>query len=325
MQEKNTQTLFISPFLISGGQVIALVVLNVLIMLSNMLLSLFLCKAIWDLKLMKSSLSFRFIFALALSDLSIGVFLQPTLLKILLMKESINITAADFAGQFFTFSFGHFSNVMILIIAADRYLHMYYLQDYAMKMNRKRCKMLIISDVVVNALLTLLSFVASYKKFFHTLNLILSIADITILTVIFILYVRSFFSIRNRISTLELGNGLSRRNSIIRSDFELSKGMLFILLSIFLCYLPFSILEVIVDSKLHSVTARDLDETLVTLYYWALLLVLCFPSCNAILFTLFNRRIRRYGRSFLPMSKRNQIKDARGNLERKMTWREISL
>ena len=178
MQEKNTQTLFISPFLISGGQVIALVVLNVLIMLSNMLLSLFLCKAIWDLKLMKSSLSFRFIFALALSDLSIGVFLQPTLLKILLMKESINITAADFAGQFFTFSFGHFSNVMILIIAADRYLHMYYLQDYAMKMNRKRCKMLIISDVVVNALLTLLSFVASYKKFFHTLNLILSIADI---------------------------------------------------------------------------------------------------------------------------------------------------
>ena len=136
---------------------------------------------------------------------------------------------------------------------------------------------------------------------------------------------RSFFSIRNRISTLELGNGLSRRNSIIRSDFELSKGMLFILLSIFLCYLPFSILEVIVDSKLHSVTARDLDETLVTLYYWALLLVLCFPSCNAILFTLFNRRIRRYGRSFLPMSKRNQIKDARGNLERKMTWREISL
>lgn len=325
MNIKNTKTLFISPHLISKDHIAAMTTINVLIMISNILSSLYLCKAIWDLKLMKTTISFKFIFALALSDLSIGIFLQPALIGILFTNDSMHISAVDLIGQIFTFTFSHFSNGMILIIAADRFLHMHHLQNYVTKMNNRRCRQLVILNLTVNLILTVLSVVASSNGFFHSFNLLLSAIDLSILIVIFVLYTRSYYSIRNRISKLELQNGIFRRTSVVRSDFEVSKGVLFILMSIFICYFPFNVLEIVFDTQLHVDITREVNKELVTAYYWTLLLVFCFPSCNAILFTVLNRRIRRYASSFLPIARPNRVANTREPLEKRISCRDISL
>ena len=319
--EKTHQTLFFNLLLVKNDQVAALITINIIIMLSNIISSLFLCSAIWNLNLMKTTVSFRFIFALAVSDLSIGLLLQPALIGLLLSNDSYQLTAADFVVQIFTFTFAHFSNGMILIIAADRFLHMRHLQNYVTKMNNRRCFQLIAGNATINLAITVISLAASFGEFLHSLNLLLAIIDFSIMTTIFILYAKSYFSVRNRMANLELRRGVCRRNSTVRSDFELCKGMLFILGSILLCYFPFNILEILVDYSLHTKNAGKMEDELVTAHFWALLLVLCFPSCNAILFAVLNKKIRRYGASFISKiskAKSNRIMDTRESLERRV-------
>ena len=291
MDVRKVETLYIQHLNLSSGQTICLAIFSAIIMVTNVGSSSFLCYAIWKLKLTRN-ISHRFVLAMGISDCSIGLFLQPTLIAILYVKERAALAVAEFLGQIFAFTFAHFSSVMILIIALDRFMHMKHLNDYTTRMTPRKCVILIAANAIGNALLAILSVFSSFYGFFLYLNIIFSMVDFALLVIIFMLYTKTYWSLRSRVGQLSLERGTS-------SHFDLSKSMLFVLFSIFLCYLPFNVVETVIYFQKCSQRLEYVEEATLVAYYWSLLLIFCCPSFNSILFIVFSRRMRRFSKPFL--------------------------
>lgn len=291
------QTLYPDHSLLPQPHIITLVIINSLLILSNIAASLLLSYAILKLGLLKS-ISHRLIFALTISDCSIGIILQPSLVAILMVKHADLQKTAAMIGQFSAFLFAHFSSVMIMIIALDRYLHMRYLQQYSVYMTKKRCHVMILCNFMANFILAVIAVFSSFEGFFIYLNIAFTAVDALLLLAVVCLYSCTYLSIRKRVSVMDLNKGFSARRK--RYDFELAKGMMFVLLSIFICYAPFNVFEAIIYFKSHmNAKLTNGNKSLLIGYYWSLLIIFCSPTCNAVLFIAFNRRIRSFAKSFI--------------------------
>ena len=307
------QTLYPDHSLLPQTHIVILAIINSILILSNIATSVFLSYAILKLGLMKS-ISHRLIFALTISDCSIGILLQPSLTAILLVKsEDLQKTAA-LIGQFSAFLFAHFSSVMIMIIALDRYLHMKYLQQYNVYMTKTRCHVMIICNFMGNFILAVIAVLSSFEGFFIYLNMIFTGADALLLLTVVCLYSCTYLSIRKRVSVMDLNKGFNANRK--RHDFELAKGMMFVLLSIFICYAPFNVCEAMIYFKSHmNAKLTNVERSLLVGYYWSLLTIFCSPTCNAVLFIAFNRRIRSLAKEFI--CRMHDVQEERGSNKNK--------
>ena len=282
---------------------IAFVTINTVISLMVIILNSLLCYAIWKLKLYQTT-SYRFILALAISDLFTGAVIQP-----LYSLEFANTFyesrfAQDFLVilQFFAYILGQYSGFMVVTISIDRYLHMKHLVNYNVYMTSKRAKFLMLFNIILSIAMEVVQtssiFVGLYvyvRIFILTVNILVSLAGISF-------YLRTFLTTKNRVESLNLSSNISSSTArnYQRVDLQFAKGILVLLISLSLCYFPYFMTAIILSIKIIQKNKKnDIGLSFYIFFYCTFLLMFMVPLINSIVLCVFNRAVRRYLASLL--------------------------
>lgn len=278
------------------GQAAALCTINILVLLINVAINAVLCHAIVKLKLL-STISYRLVMVLNISDLCIAFIEQPLMsIGYLYAFHGVNqATNIQLVIQFGSFSLCQFSGVMILIIALDRYLHMKYLNRYATVMTSRRACILLLSNFFLSLACGILYTLSSLYGFFFHVNIILLFVDSSILLSSFLLYLSAFMSLRKRTADSQAfpNQPNALESSVRRADVQFMKGILFIILSLSACYMPFFIIG-IHTSLLRRASHSEVSLAWTLALYWSMQTVCLVPFINSLLFFVFNKKLKNY-------------------------------
>ena len=280
---QRTDTVFPFEPKLNDVHIVPLITFNGLIFLSNIFMNLLVIFVMWKLKLYKT-LSHRLILYLNISDLCVGVFVQPSFAMVLLERHVNTKPAMRLAAQFLTFTFVQFSGVMTMIITLDRYLHMKYLQFYNVHMTSQKAAIFIGVNLLSSIGLAISYTFASLKGFYFYLNIIFIFCDLTVLIVAFLLYGCTFLSLKDH---------LRDSKTTSRRDLEFARVMVLLITALFICYMPYFVIGAIVSFKRRS-QQSPLELSWLLALYCTYLLTYFNSTCNAVLFMLFNRKIRKF-------------------------------
>ena len=277
---------------------IAFVTINTVISLMVIILNSLLCFAIWKLKLYQIT-SYRFILALAISDLFTGAVIQP----LYSLEFANTFRGSHFAQdylvmlQFFAYILGQYSGLMVVTISIDRYLHMKHLVNYNIYMTSKRAKFLMLFNIVLSIALEVVQtssiFVGFYvyaRIFILTVNILVSLSGIS-------LYLSTFLTTKNRVESLNLSSNISSSTTrnFRKVDLQFAKGILVLLISLALCYFPYFLTAIILSVKIMQKNKRnDIGLSFYIFFYCTFLLMFMVPLINSIVLCVFNRAVRRY-------------------------------
>ena len=272
---------------------IGLLTTNALFLLISLPLNVILCHAILKLRLMKKT-SFCFIFALTISDLCSILILHPLYFVeyTYAFTGENNTNNVQLAIQFGAFTFCQFSGVMILIMALDRYLQMKYLNRYPSVMTKKRALILILINAATSLICGILFTISSIYGFFFYINIVYLFADLAVLLTSFLVYLQAFMTLRTNVADSNIRNDTSR-SPIRRADVQFVKGVLFIMLALSICYMPYLITGIVVALEKRNQN-NGVNQSLAISFYWSLLLVLAVPFMNTLLLFLFNKKLKNF-------------------------------
>ena len=272
---------------------IGLLTTNALFLLISLPLNLFLCYAILKLRLLNRT-SFRFILALTISDLCSILILEPLYIVQYTSAFKGNISSHNWqlVTQFCGFSSCQFSGVMILMIALDRYLHMKYLNNYPSVMTEKRSTILILINAATSLICAILFTISSIYGFFFYVNIVYLFADLAVFLTCYLVYLQAFLTLRANVADSNIRNDTSR-NNIRRADVKFAKGVLFIMLALSICYMPYFITSIAVALEKRN-RNNGVNQSLAAGLYWSMELVLAVPFINTILLVSFNKKLKNF-------------------------------
>ena len=248
---------------LSKAEFTAVLVTNVIITLLNMLMNIFLCRAILKLRLLRN-LTFYFILSLSLSDLCIGVFVNGITTVILAHR----IYGAIVSDVYYLFlqvcyiTFGLFSATMLLTIAFDRFLHIRHLNFYNAYMTKRKVFLLIFGNGSISIVVGIIFVFGILLKVDFYVDIVLNAIGLTLIFFIILLYKKLIFTFRNRVENSQLSN----RH---RSDLQLLKGVFAIVLSLIVCYLPFILFNTMIFYVNESSKMLLAYLLLFELYFWS--------------------------------------------------------
>eukprot|EP00112_Aurelia_sp_Birch-Aquarium-sp1_P018396 Seg4381.1 transcript_id=Seg4381.1/GoldUCD/mRNA.D3Y31 product="hypothetical protein" protein_id=Seg4381.1/GoldUCD/D3Y31 len=282
---------------LKAGHIAALITLNTIASLFNIIINSFLSYAIIKLKLHRK-ISYRFILCLNISDLCVGAIVQPLLSARLAITDPKILPVLKIVLQFTGIVFCEISGVMTNVISLDRYLHMRHLQYYNAHMTPKKATILIIFSAVASILIGIALTVTTFNGTVIYVNTTVLSGNVLILFAIVVFYIRAYMSIKQRISTNQVRAARSnRKSSIQRPDLEFAKGMMFILVALFVCYVPYLVMGLLISlTRYFKNSAVSLGLELG--FYWALLFLYFISSYNAFILMIFDRKLRAFTRGY---------------------------
>ena len=272
---------------------IGLLTTNAFLLLISLPLNLFLCYAILKLRLLNRT-SFRFILVLTISDLCTILIVEPLHFVQYTFAFIGNVSSHNWqlVTQFCGFTFGQFSGVMILIIALDRYLHMKYLNNYSSVMTEKRSTILILINAATSLICAILFTISSIYGFFFYINIVYLFVDLAVFLICCLVYLQALIKIRTHVADSNIRNDTSR-NHIRRADVQFAKGVLFIMLAISICYMPYFITGIIAALEKRNQN-NGVNQSLAASIYWSMELVLTVPIINTFLLVSFNKKLKNF-------------------------------
>ena len=266
---------------------IVLTTINLISSLMNISSNVFLLYTVRKLKL-GTSVFYRFVVALAISELFIGGTIQPLFSAVYAdtfggksYARIINIVIAVAA-----IVLCQFSVLMIHLISLDRYLHMKHLNLYNAHMTRRRGNIFILCNVLGSILLGLLLIFASLYGFYSYAIIAFIISNAVLFTTIIYNYINAYLSVRKRVAAMEVVNCTSQ--SANRVDLQFAKGILAIMASLAIRYVPYLVFSILVTMD------KNLQDGIAFAYFCSIQLVF-LGACinNGILFGL-NRKLRNF-------------------------------
>ncbi len=287
MVEKWT-TCLIEYFEMSQAQVTAVLTVNVTVAVSNILINTFLIFALRKLK-KHNNPSYRFISYLSMSDFSIGI-IQLVIQCLPYVKDQMHLNIASVFIQFVLYLCAPFSAFMTMLIGLDRYLRMKYLNRYSSIMTHRRASILISLNFTINLIVTTMLAFASIIGFYSVFHKIITCVYLVVISTTFILYIRAYMSISQKIKELNRNQLLSNKKSDSHRDF--AKGMMIVLVSLVICFIPNHVLLMmlnIMKSENMEPSGRFLYGTL-----WAIIVSYMNGTVNAAALILCNRTLRNY-------------------------------
>ena len=286
---------------LSIGHKISFVMANTTVGIFNILANMFLIYALSKLRQL-SKVSYKLILCLSMSDFCVGLILQPLVTAVMFVDSKELSCHCKLAAQSFSFMFCQFSGVMIMIITLDRYLHMKYLNKYSLHMTHRVAYLLIAGNVLSSICIMLSSIFASrYDRFFPFQSGLIVLDSIVILT-IFILYTSTYVSVKNRVQDLQTLNinvnkcqtGKRRKmNTKGSHNLTLAKTMVFILISLVICYLPYFIVGVIRPYKKY-IRGENPGEPIDVLLLWSYICVYMNSFLNVLVFVWGNKSLQTF-------------------------------
>ena len=285
---------------ISIGNRISFVIANTIVGVFNIMANMFLIYALSRLKQL-SKISYKLILYLSISDFCVGLILQPLVTVVMFVNGEELSCHCKLAAQSFSFLFCQFSSVMVMIITLDRYLHMKYLNKYSLYMTSRVANLLTAGNVLSSICIMLSSIFASkYDRFFPFQSGLIVLDSVVILTV-FVLYTSLYVSVRNREQGLHTLNNVNKHQAGERGKMNtkgshhlaLAKTMVFILISIVICYLPYFIVGFIRPYKSY-IKEQDPKESIDVLLLWSFVCVYLNSFLNVLIFVWGNKGLQRF-------------------------------
>ena len=274
----------------SYGELVAILTINSTIGVSNIVINSFLIHALRKLKLIKT-ISYRLMMYLCMSDVSIGVLqlgLQMVPFASRATRDILNIIM-----QFILYQISPFSALMIALIALDRYIHMKYLMRYNTIMTGARCNKLVLLNIILNFCSAILMTVSSLFRFYYIYHAIFTTAYILVILLTFIIYIATYKAIRIRTKIIKLNR---QNSSAMTSQRDTDKAFatvtLFILISLFICYVPNHGL-MLVRSVVH-LKGNVAQGSFLYALLWAIIGSYANGSLNALTLIFFSKKVRRY-------------------------------
>ena len=154
-----------------------------------------------------SIITFWFLYCLSVSDVMVGVTgLAYHLLRLMLSPQrgrpSSNV-AITVTGVFLHYFFVTSGN-LLFIIAVDRCIHMKYLNKYSSIMTQFRARLIMLFCILFGILITIPIFALS-ETFRASYNVGVNVFRTTFTLLIYVIYMKTYFSIRRQLAALKLG------------------------------------------------------------------------------------------------------------------------
>ena len=283
----NDPTHFNLAYALSGQHKIALMVFNFISSLINIFSNAFLLYTVRKLKL-GTRVSYRFVVALAISELVVGATIQPLFSVVYAdtFASKFHATTLHVAVEATAVVPVQFSTLMILLISVDRYLHMKHLNLYNVYMTRRRGNILIICSVFVSILLGILSILASLYEFYIPVSIGVISTDAIVFSALMICYIKAYLSVRKRVAATEVLNGTAK--GISRVDMQFAKAILVIMASLALRYIPYYIFAFLVAKE------SSLQNGIIFAHFWSTQLLFLGACTNVVILFGFNRKLRNF-------------------------------
>lgn len=268
-----------------------LLILNSITALLTALLNSLLCFAILRMKLL-STISYRFILALSISDLFIAVIVQPlySLEYSQLLSKTGMRRVFPILIELLATVFGMYSGIMVVIISFDRYLHMKFVNHYNFYMTIKRANFLIFGNIVLTCLTGALQTSAIFLGFYAQLKIGILLCNIVAFFIGVFFYSRAFLSVRRRVADLQVARSSS---NIRRADFQFAKGVLLTFVLLTLCYIPYFVTGTFISMRIIS-ARTSIEAKLHTTFHCTVTLVFMVPLINSVIFFMFNSKLKAY-------------------------------
>ena len=298
----NCSTIVPSRENISKTVILSFIAVNCTVGCLNIVLNAFLIYSFWKLKQL-SNVSYKFLFCLSISDFCVGFFLTPVVTAVMLTDDGSKFCILEIVCQCVILITSQFSGIMVMIITADRYIHMRYLQKYNLYMTSKMAYLLIGGNFFISICLIISSIFASlYDRFFEFQTGLIAL-DTTVSAMIFILYFSTYRSVKSRVQDLQAnfkdisGKPASKGNAIKSRrgphNFTLAKTMTFILISVLICYFPFFVIGFI-HSYVKYIKRKAPGELLETMLLWSSIFTYMNSYLNVIIFVSRHKTFKKF-------------------------------
>ena len=288
----NRQSYFIFLDLLSKQHKNALTSFNIISSLMNIFANAFLLYAIKKLKL-ATNVSYRFIAALTISDLCLGAIAQP--MMSLIYADIFTDTAVDeimeIVAEFIGYLPSQFSGLAIFLISLDRYLHMKHLNLYNLHMTKTRGSLAILCNLFTSILLAILLTLASFYGFYSYVFLGITITYGMIFILGFHNYINAYLSLQKRVVAMNLANEMSQ--NIHRADLKFAKGVLIIMASLVLRYIPFLVMGTLVSLAMDTIN-KQTHAGLACAFFWSIQLMCMGAFISVVLVFWFNSKLRHF-------------------------------
>lgn len=298
-------------------------IINTLISVSNITINGLLTLSIYRLGKLKT-LTFKFIICLNIADIGIGI-TQPMVEIINVLDNTGSLRKARIVALFVTYSLCQFSVTMVVIVAVDRHIRMKHLMKYNSIMTKKLAIILVTANCVTSLSLPAGLILASIYGFYALFHITIIIAGNISIIVVIVLYTKTYFSIREKSNNLQLASEVQRNRTHRSSDKMFAKGMLFVLLSLVFCYIPFYSFSLARSVLMYN----DIGEnpTISKCFQWSCLLVYANSSLNAIFIIVFNKQIKQRIVADLPCRKTRvmSLEESRSNFDISEAFQRLSV
>ena len=218
-------------------------VMSPIVVLTNMLLIILIIKA-----RQTSLLTNYFIIALSIADTFIGLFLMP--MQTILHSKYKYTRSCILEGTiiFLIQALFSFSGTMICAITFDRYIHICHPTKYGRLMTQRKAKVGIAACVLLTIALACTGIPAISRKF-TSAHFVTVTGAFLVVGFIFALYIRSYMKLLKMIRANQMWSipiGIRRRSSRQPQYLAyITKTVILILLSLFLCYVPYICITVV--------------------------------------------------------------------------------
>ena len=313
------QTIYPSKEGIANANFIALSIMNTVSGLANISINIFLVYGLWKLDLIKNT-SYKFIACLCIGDGCVGLLTQPAVSILLLSEHRGNNCIHEMATQSLQIALSQFSILMILIITVDRFLRMTYLTKYKSIMTQNRGRVLMIISILITCTIVLLNIIASIFEIHFIVHTAIIVINIILFIVIFIVYSKTYMAIRNRVHDSHLSkktspnvgavinhiDSLQNSKSKIQYHQNVGKAMIFVLMALMVCYLPYFILITHISYlRFKKKVLISNGDWRIALLYWLMQLTFVNSTANAVIVMLSSKQLKGFAKSCLK-SRRSQ-------------------
>ena len=287
----------------SNAELVPFLTCHILVAISNIILNSSLLAAIKKLK-KGGSTSYMFIKVLCTSDITVGIFQfvyiflrcgisqydSETLVRMELVVQTIFYFGAPFSGG------------MILIISADRYIHMKYLTKYNQIMTYSRAWILIAANLVLQLSTSISLMFASMRSYFEVLQPAIVCGYILMISTSIILYCGAYKSIKTRtrnscVSVEAIPGSPSTTTERRARSLEFSRAMMYILMSLGACYMPFLVLTS--TRSLMLWLGKPVPHRMMYALLWTYNINFSLSTLNVIIFIALNREFKAHAKKII--------------------------
>ena len=190
----------------------------------------------------------------------------------------------------------YFSPLMVFSIALDRFLHVYFV-SYSRWMSPYKAKLILVVLILLALSYATGTLWACSEHQMVAFNLLTSLIDITLFALTSALYICLFLKVYHSSMSIrqqQQQNGSSRNANARHVTYLATKAFL-ILLSLFVCYLPYVRINVIIFVRKKELTKDSPTKLkLMFVYHLTICIALGNSGINALILLYRNRSIYQY-------------------------------